>query len=463
MLYVLDPIDLQLHACPVETQLGSKLYLSLQMNAIVDGHITPITECSRLYFEVSIQDESIFRFVSVQSPSLSASQKSAACALLVLDAVNVGRTNIKVTTLITGRAEGLNEDTKQTTIQLSSNELQIGSYSALKSIKSQLVLSQGSSILVNLYDGPLLSSLNLTPSSSMDPFQPTMYLSETSVSDEKLVLIGPANWNYEPNKYSYLIKCLPHVEQTDSLVTATFKLAHKNSQVNRCPVVFEYEIKVRCAQPHSLQLSQLLVNNEEALLNPLGSLKWKCGIKSSAKHITAHYERDFFVQVNVRDSMDNLFDNFTAAQLEWMVGNKKVLEKSSKNDLSSVELSVDEVEGGVQLSLADSFNSNKVYYQTFHTKAKTGETKLSVKLKAGQQQLAAEMNVQLVEDVRIRPDTLTVFNHPSNVVALNLSNGSGHFHAEIETIRSQADNEPEQVCFFFIFLNKKNFLIYLIN
>ena len=372
MVYVLDPIDLQLHACPVETQLGSKLYLSLQMNAIVDGHVTPITECSRLYFEVNIQDESIFRFISVQSPNLSDSHQSTACALLVLDAVNVGRTNIKVTTLITGRPGGLNEETKPATIQLSSNELQIGSYSVLKSIKSQLVLSQGSSILVNLYDGPLLSSLNLTPSSSMDPFQPSMYFSETTVSNDKLVLIEPANWNYEPNKYSYLVKCLPHIEQTDSLVTSTFKLAHKSSDVNRCPVVFEYEIKVRCAQPHSLQLSQLLVNNEEALGNFLGSFKWKCGIKSSAKHITAHYERDFFVQVNVRDSFDNLFDNFTAAQLEWTVGNKKLLEKSSKNDLSSVELSIDEMEGGVQLSLTDSFNSNKVYYQTFHTKAKTG-------------------------------------------------------------------------------------------
>ena len=43
------------------------------------------------------------------------------------------------------------------------------------------------------------------------------------------------------------------------------------------------------------------------------------------------------------------------------------------------------------------------------------------------------------------PDTLTVFNHPSNVVSLGLSHGSGHFHAEVETLRAAAGEAPGRV------------------
>lgn len=50
--------------------------------------------------------------------------------------------------------------------------------------------------------------------------------------------------------------------------------------------------------------------------------------------------------------------------------------------------------------------------------------------------LTSNLGIHFVSDVRIQPDSLTIFNHPSNVISLALSNGSGHFHAEIETITS---------------------------
>jgi len=68
-IYVLDAIDLQVHSCPVETELGSKLFLNVKMNALADsGKTVAINDCSRLQFEVSVQDESVFRFVTIQSP-----------------------------------------------------------------------------------------------------------------------------------------------------------------------------------------------------------------------------------------------------------------------------------------------------------------------------------------------------------------------------------------------------------
>ncbi len=83
IVYVLEPIDLSIQACPVETQVGNKLYLNVQMNAELSNpemlswstsqdRVMPINDCSRLHFDVSIQDESVFRFVAVQSPQIMA-------------------------------------------------------------------------------------------------------------------------------------------------------------------------------------------------------------------------------------------------------------------------------------------------------------------------------------------------------------------------------------------------------
>lgn len=48
--------------------------------------------------------------------------------------------------------------------------------------------------------------------------------------------------------------------------------------------------------------------------------------------------------------------------------------------------------------------------------------------------LTSTLNIHFVSDVRIEPNTLTIFNHPSNIIPLGLSLGSGHYHAEIETV-----------------------------
>jgi hypothetical protein len=83
LVYVLEPVDLGLQACPVETQAGSKLYVNVQMNAELTNpemlawsssqeRVMPINDCSRLHFTVNIQDESVFRLVGVQSPQVMA-------------------------------------------------------------------------------------------------------------------------------------------------------------------------------------------------------------------------------------------------------------------------------------------------------------------------------------------------------------------------------------------------------
>ena len=151
LVYILEPVDLQLLGCPVETQLGNKLYVNIEMNAnlnsIEESDITelslgssgrkliPISDCSRLRFEVKIKDEKMFRFLGIQSPSnVHATNKNHpiknACAVIVLDSLQVGRTSIVISTS-TVSSTGAVASTFEQSIKLQSNELLIGKYNLM--------------------------------------------------------------------------------------------------------------------------------------------------------------------------------------------------------------------------------------------------------------------------------------------------------------------------------------------
>lgn len=161
--------------------------------------------------------------------------------------------------------------------------------------------------------------------------------------------------------------------------------------------------------------------------------------------------KPLFVQVQVRDSFNNLFDNFTSAStyIQWKT-DSSMLGIKSPNALDSLELSVDDALNGVQLMNKDTLNSRRVYYQVFSTKSLKGDTKLNARLQnragkgADDSHLTTELSIHFVSDVKVTPETLTVFNHPSNVVSLSLLAGSGYYHAEVETIRSLNSEGIEQ-------------------
>ena len=378
LVYVRVPIDLQIQPCPVETQVGTQLFLNVKMSAFLNENKNQvhINDCSRLQFDVSIQDERVFRFVSIQSPSSLVKQSKAsndenACAVIVLDAIRIGISTIKLTTIVSNE--------KPT--QLNSNEITIGSYSTLKSYKNQIVLSRGSSIQVNLFDGPLLSSLTQSalPFNAAD--SSSNYESRTSVSIDGIVEISPVDSNYMQNKYSYFVKCLHSKTATeDTLTTARISISHKQTNANKCPISFEYDLKVVCAKPRTVQLNQLMVfndeNTNELYLPSTNLLKWRCPIKLSSNQIAAHSTRPLFIQVTARDASNNVFDNFTSLQLTWKIDDKHFIEKSS-DSLSSLVVAGAVDEPGIYFfnNFNNEFrgNSQRVYYQSFNTKSKFGK------------------------------------------------------------------------------------------
>lgn len=402
------------------------------------SRLMPINDCSRLKFDIQIKDESVFKFVSIESPSSVQDGAGVdACAVIVLDALKVGRTMIKVTAL---------SETSADPIELKSNEMYLGSYSELKSVKHQLTLSERSSYVVQLFDGPLLSSS--LAASSTNPLlvvesdykiSTVSYESETSVSEPDTVSVSAIHSDHQPNRYSFRVECLRtfnrYADAANNFVTVRLSVSHRKSHMNKCPLPFDVRLKVRCSEPHSLELSQLFVNNEENTNsgNVLSTLKWKCPIKLSAQLITAHHERPLLIQTVARDSLNNPFDNFTSLPIEWTFEHKHLLEKSKQHSrLQHVQVAKNDDSSLVIVADDSIVTSNILYYQTFTSRSHLGgSTKLTAQLAS---RLTSTLTVNFVSDVKVKPESLTVFNHPSNVISLALLDGSGYYQAEIETI-----------------------------
>jgi hypothetical protein len=294
-----------------------------------------------------------------------------------------------------------------------------------------------------------------------------LYSQLTNISDESFVEVVPIESDYQPNRYSYKVKCKKDYDaeqrqNTDYLVNVKFSIWHKQSASNKCPVVFDYQIEVRCARPHSLQLNQLLVNNEETKINQVSLIeKWKCPIKLSSNLIVAHLERPLLVQLLVKDVLNNIFDNFTSLNVEWEIGNNKLLETLS--NIKSVELSALEDRTGLSM-LGEADNSfhkqqskDRFFYQIFTVHSKLvnkhgngNDSKLTAKLYLNANDktssfLSKTLTVNFVTAAKIQPDSLTIFNHPSNIITLALSSGSGHFQAEVETVRGDQHQQPGEL------------------
>ena len=98
---------------------------------------------------------------------------------------------------------------------------------------------------------------------------------------------------------------------------------------------------------------------------------------------------------------------------------------------------------------------SRVFYQTFEVTASKKKAKkvvdhdslsqLSVHLHATRsRQLSSTLRVLYVANVACEPDQLTIFNHPSNVVTLRLSNGSGHYRAHIDALQQQQQQQQDK-------------------
>ncbi len=115
------------------------------------------------------------------------------------------------------------------------------------------------------------------------------------------------------------------------------------------------------------------------------------------------------MQVQVLDSLNNPFDNFTSAatSLEWHADHAHLLGlQAPAPALRSLQLRVDAARRAVLLSSAATAASHRVHYAELATRGVRGEAQLTARLTgphsaAASGQLAASLRVRLVADVKV--------------------------------------------------------------
>ncbi len=136
--------------------------------------------------------------------------------------------------------------------------------------------------------------------------------------------------------------------------------------------------------------------------------------------------KPLFVQVQVLDSLNNLFDNFTSAstRLEWHADRRHLLGlESPAHALRSLQLSVDAARTLVLLSNRETAASHRVHYAELATRGVRGEATLTGRLTgadaAASDRLAASLRVHLVDDVKVtgRPRLVTSRAKASSILS----------------------------------------------
>ncbi len=174
----------------------------------------------------------------------------------------------------------------------------------------------------------------------------------------------------------------------------------KKISTNQCPLEFFHRINVQCSKPHAIELSKLLSLTQSDKL-PMCSLD---GV------VYANIDNRVNIMIRLKNSNGDYFDNFTSSinQVKWKFNDNQM---QINGNLSSIEI-----------------HNRTCYYQNFATHHVVGESNLEANLA----NLNGALKMILVDYVSVMPNSVTIFNHPSNIAKLSISHGSGYFFTEVE-------------------------------
>ena len=219
---LLEPIELNILKCPIETNVNKSLNIKIQMFAIHNGDKVLITDCSKLNFKIWLQNENVFKLIKIDSPT-----DSSSCAIISLQSINEGQTLIRVS------------------YEAIESEQIIHSFTNLKSTKNFYLLNHLSSYLVKLAGGLLLHQQKLNEN---------IIIENASIID--LIKV----YDSKTKQDNYKIVC----KETDGETKIKIEISSSASNDNEyCPLKFEYDFTVKCDRPYKLELNQLLVNKSK--------------------------------------------------------------------------------------------------------------------------------------------------------------------------------------------------------
>ncbi|XP_070565297.1 nuclear pore membrane glycoprotein 210-like isoform X2 [Ptychodera flava] len=395
-VHVLPPADIQFLPARVETVIGTTLDLPLSVTAEIkaSGERVMMTDCRHAGFAVSVGDPSVFQLLNeeIELPDGS-------CAVVRVKALLPGNTLVTVT---------YNEGN----VKLQASVV-VATYLPLKSLDPEelAVVAVGSSKTVVLSGGPQPWVLDAS-----------FYFQSIEAEDEKWLNLKQITGSGATKSYHlFHAVCLDFGEQVLKVTVGN----HPSSK-NPFPAITNTSLRIACARPTSLHLIPIIRYPD---------LNSPCPITpDSHNQIPVRYSQNLEIQVMVADRNGHNFDNFTSLTIKWETSDRNLA-----SFISHMTMLID-IEGehpgsrklkAYQTALLSSHASN-IGLVSITATIVGYDTKMLKSLDISpvpkiSPTISKSLELLLVQDARVTPNKVSIFNHPSSMVSLAVSGGSGHF------------------------------------
>lgn len=393
-VFVVEPVAMDFAPCPVEARVGLVLDLPLRIFGLLDEleeEQAMLTDCSQFDLQVEADNQGVFELLDER---LAPGQDH--CSGVRAQALASGYTMLTVS-----YTHG--------NVHLSA-KITIAAYLPLRPVDpvSVAVVTLGSSKDMIFEGGPRPWVL-----------EPSKFFCNLRAEDEtsiSLALTGPPSLNY--NQHWVRATCRALGEQVLEVT-----VGNEASVTNPFPAVEPAVVKFVCAPPSRFILVPVYTSPQLDLTCPL--------LQQNKQVVPVSNYRNPILDLAAFDQQGRKFDNFSSLSLMW---------ESTMVSLASIEptmpMELLQIEDGNKQMKLHGRRTVLVHHQTGMAAITVTAFGYQVShLSAADvpspyktlTAVSATLELLLVEDVKISPDAVTIYNHPDVRANLALQEGSGYF------------------------------------
>ncbi|XP_069795905.1 nuclear pore membrane glycoprotein 210 isoform X2 [Narcine bancroftii] len=396
MVYVMEPIQIEFAPCQVEAKVGQLLDLPLKIYGLMNTETQEtvmLTDCSHFDLVAEIENRGVFKNIEGRlEPG------AMHCSGIRVQAEAPG-----YTTLVVSYTRGH--------VYLAAS-ITIAAYLPLKAVDpiSVALVTLGSSKDMLFEGGPRPWVL-----------EPSKFFTDLTAENEESIslhLVSSPAFRNQP-KHLLQVTCTALGEQVLALT-----VGNKPSLKNPYPAVEPAVVKFICCPPSRLTLAPVYLSSQLDVSCPL--------LQQNKQVVPVSNYRNPILTLEAYDQQGRKFDNFSSLNIFW---------ESSRLSLASIELDMP-----MQMNLKDHGNGQKKQHglQTLLVHHESGTTSVSATAIGYQQEdliaskvkprydpllpVSATIELLLVEDVKVVPENITIYNHPNVKAELSLKEGSGYFY-----------------------------------
>uniref|UniRef100_A0A6Q2XNQ1 Nucleoporin 210 n=1 Tax=Esox lucius TaxID=8010 RepID=A0A6Q2XNQ1_ESOLU len=390
-VYVVEPVGMDFSPCPVESCVGRVLELPLRIFGLLgDGgtgeNRVMLSDCSHFDLQVEEETQGVFQLLEGR---LAPGQGH--CSGVRAHALAPGYTTVTVS-----YTHG--------NVHLGA-KITIAAYPPLKAVDpaSVALVTLGSSKDILFEGGPKPWVL-----------EPSKFFRNLKAEDENsvsLALTGPTSRSYL--RHWVRATCRALGEQVLAVT-----VGNQPSLTNPYPAVEPAVVKFVCAPPSRLTLVPVYTSPQLDLTCPL--------LQQNKQLVPVSNYRNPVLDLAAFDQHGRKFDNFSSLSVVW---------ESTKVSLASIEPSMP-----MKLEVQEDSNKQKKLHgrQTVMVHHHSGTAAITVTAMGYQfdplTPVSATLELLLVEDVTVSPDSVTIYNHPDVRAELTLREGSGYFFVNTSVV-----------------------------